>query len=282
MVRVHPLCERARLDVNRMRPPFACVWRDRIPSLGGDPGHQITHASGAEVVRMNTDHKLTISVTRVLQAELRVFLVLLAANAAVWLAGNNFGLIPVRGEIAVFFGFDHEWNVPTWFSVLLLVQASLLCLMSHRRGSARFFWGLLAVVFVVLSADELTSLHEKLIVPVRESLGVSGLLHFAWIIPGALFVLILAALGANWLRSLPDRTRRGFMVAAVMYLSGVLLLEAVGGWYYASDPARFDTVYWLITTVEESLEMLGLIVFGYYAALHLVNEHGLRSIRITA
>ncbi len=42
---------------------------------------------------MNTDPKLTLSVTHVLQAELRVFLVLLAANAAVWLSGNNIAWI---------------------------------------------------------------------------------------------------------------------------------------------------------------------------------------------
>lgn len=224
----------------------------------------------------------TASVTHLLQVELRLFLILLAANAAVWLSGNNFGLIPTRGGIARMFGFDHEWNLPTWFSVLLFVQASLLCLISRRREAGSFFWGILAVVFLVLSADEMTSLHEKLIAPVRDSLGVSGFLHFAWIIPGVLFVLILAVLGANWLRNLPDRTRRGFMVSAVMYLSGVLLLEAVGGWYYGDDPARFDTVYWLITTAEESLEMLGLIVFAYYAALHLVTELRLDGIRITA
>jgi hypothetical protein len=231
---------------------------------------------------MSTDHESTLSVTYLVQVELRLFLIFLAANATAWLFGNNFGLIPTQGGIARMFGFDYEWNVPTWFSVLLFVQASLLCLLSRRRESGSFFWGLLAIVFVVLSADELTSLHEKLIVPVRDSLGVSGLFYFAWIVPGALFVLVLAALGANWLRSLPDRTRWGFMVAAVMYLSGVLLLEAVGGWYYGEDPARFDTVYWLITTVEESLEMLGLIVFGYYAALHLVTELRLGSIRFTA
>lgn len=230
---------------------------------------------------MNTDPKLTLSVTHVLQAELRVFLVLLAANAAVWLSGNNFAWISTQGSIARLFGFDHEWNVPTWFSVLLLAQASLLCLMSRRRVSGSFFWRILAVVFVVLSVDELISLHEKLIVPVRNLLDLSGFFHFAWIIPGAVFVLILAALGANWLRSLPDRIRWGFMVAAVMYLSGVLLLEAVGGWYYGDDPGRFDTVYWLITTAEESLEMLGLIVFAYYAALHLVTELRLDGIRIT-
>ncbi len=231
---------------------------------------------------MNTDPKLTISVTRVLQAELRVFLVLLAANAAVWLAGNNFGLIPQRGGISRMLSFSSEWNLPTWTNFLLFIQASLMCFASRRFKPANPFWGILAVVFLVLSVDELFSFHERLVVPVRNLLEVSGFFHFAWIIPGALFVLILSALGANWLRSLPNRTRWGFMVAAVMYLSGVLLLEAVGGWYYGGVPGRDDTVYWLIATAEESLEMLGLIVFGYYAALHLLTELHLDGIRITA
>jgi hypothetical protein len=97
-----------------------------------------------------------------------------------------------------------------------------------------------------------------------------------------LLVLILALPGVRWLRSMSDRTQRGFLFAAVMYLSDVLFMESVGGWYRAQDPARLDTVYWMITTIEESLEMLGLIVFGYFAALRLVTEKGLDSIRITS
>jgi len=235
----------------------------------------------AEVRLLNTDNELTLSVTRSLQVQLQIFMVLLALNATVWLMANNFGLISLESRLSRTFSFDNEWNVPTWFSLLLLLQASLFCFISRRREPVSFFWGLLTLVFLVLSVDEMFSFHERLVEPIRDWLGVSGFLYFAWIIPGSLFVLILAALGIGWIRTLPARTRRGFLIAAGTYLSGVLLLESLGGWYFSDNPARLDSVYWLISTVEESLEMLGLIVFGYFAAVNLVDEDGLGVIRIT-
>jgi len=251
-----------------------------ISSLRRGAQCQQSRTTVAEVRLLNTDNELTFSVTRSLQVQLQIFMVLLAVNATVWLLANNFGLMPVRGGLSRMFSFDNEWNVPTWYSFLLLLQASLFCFLSRRRESASFFWGLLTLVFLVLSVDELFSFHERLIEPIRDWLGVSGFLYFAWIIPGSFLVLVLAALGAGWLRTLPAPTRRGFLIAAGVYLSGVLAMESVGGWYLSQDPTRLDTVYWAITTTEESLEMLGLIVFGYYAALHLVTENGLSLIRI--
>ena len=229
---------------------------------------------------MLTDREGSISVTRIMQFELQVVLVLLAANATAWLLGNNFAWIPLDGRLAKMFLVDHELNVPTLFSVLLLIQASLLSFVALRCERGNLFWGLLAVVFLALSLDEMASLHEQLIRPVREALGVSGFLHFAWIIPGAVFVLILAILGVKWLRALPSDIRRGFIIAAALYLGAVFLLEAVGGWY-GSRIGLHDTIWWLLTTTEETLEMLGLILFGYYAALHIVCNHGLNRIRIS-
>jgi hypothetical protein len=57
------------------------------------------------------------------------------------------------------------------FNFLLLVQASLLCLLSHRRDSAEYFWRVLAVIFLALSVDELFSFHERLIGPLRILIG---------------------------------------------------------------------------------------------------------------
>ena len=61
---------------------------------------------------------------------------------------------------------------------------------------------------------------------------------------------------------LPTKTRRLFVVAAIVYVSGVIGIELVAGRYvdlYGKD----NLVYSFLATLEESLEMTGVIVFVY-------------------
>ena len=97
----------------------------------------------------------------------------------------------------------------------------------------------------------------------------SGFFRFAWIIPGAILVLILAALFLGRLSRLPKNIRRGFILSALLYLGGVLLLGGLGGWR-VSSVGFHDPVYDVIVTAEESLEMLGMITFTYFALKHLL------------
>jgi hypothetical protein len=63
-----------------------------------------------------------------------------------------------------------------------------------------------------------------------------------------------------WFRTLPSRTRAGLIVAAVVFVSGGLVVEAVSGWY-ASLFGREHFVYAIFTTVEEGGEMFGVTLF---------------------
>ena len=82
-------------------------------------------------------------------------------------------------------------------------------------------------------------------------------------------VLVLGILFMGWLLRLPPKIRLGLGLSALLYVTGVLLLEAVGGWW-ASSIGGEDLVHNLIATAEESFEMLGLIAFAYFAAKFLL------------
>ena len=186
----------------------------------------------------------------------------------------------VARTVITFFDFDQERNLPTLFSVVLILQGTLICAMiCTQQVRRRAAWGVLAVVFLGMAVDEFGSLHEKLIVPVRSLLGTSGFFYFAWIVPGGLFVVLLAAALRRWLLELADSTRRGLVAAAAFYLTGVFLLEGVGGWRYESHGR--DLAYSLIATAEESCEMIGLLLFCGFSARFLVHEVGLSRIRLT-
>jgi len=178
-------------------------------------------------------------------------------------------------EIAWRFDMDGENTVPAWFSSLLLFScaaaAAAIWQIRKRTGGAFVLqWALLAGVFVYLSLDESAGLHEILIVPLRRRLGLSGILYFAWVVPGSVLVLGFFAYYFRFWWRLPSRVRALVFVAAAVYLSGALGMELMGG-AIAESQGLESLTYTLVMTVEESLEMLGLVVF-LYALCELIQQ----------
>lgn len=170
------------------------------------------------------------------------------------------------------FYLDQERNLPTWFtSLLLIMNGLLLLLIAHRTRLMKlphmWYWLILGVVFVGLSLDETAQLHEKLIEPVRTLFDTSGYLYFAWIIPAVIALVVGGLLYIPFFMRLPAKTRNMFFLAGLIYIGGVILLEALAGDYYAVldviQDGQHDMRYALMAHVEETMEMIGLLVFFY-------------------
>lgn len=162
---------------------------------------------------------------------------------------------------------DTEISIPTWFQAsLLLLAAGLTGLvgLARSRASDRYtrYWLVAAVILVFLSMDEALALHEELIQPLRDSLGASGIFHFAWVIPGAVVVVLFAFAYLGFLRSLPTRMQRLLILAAALYIAGGLGAEAGDG-AYASAFGLDNLGYRLLTDLEELIEMAGLLLLIY-------------------
>lgn len=119
--------------------------------------------------------------------------------------------------------------------------------------------------------DEILSLHEKTIEPVRNALQTGGLFYFAWVIPASVLVLVLLLVFLGFLAHLPTRTRNLFLIAGTIYVGGALGLEMVGGYYVESDRVE-NIMYVILVTIEELLEMLGVIVF-IHALLSYISKY---------
>ena len=105
-------------------------------------------------------------------------------------------------------------------------------------------------------------MHELLVPPTRELLGdyASGIFYFAWVIPGIAFILLFALTFVKFLLHLQLRTRWLFLVSAVLFIGGAVGTELIGG-RYAELHGFQNLTYTMIATVEEALEMAGVIVF---------------------
>lgn len=184
----------------------------------------------------------------------------------------------VYGLVSLFY-VDAEQNIPTLFSVLLLFCAALLLtvitvLKKKQKDPDVSRWTILAFGFLLMAVDEALSIHEKLVTPVRGLLGDGplGIFYFAWVIPGIAVVLVLTLFFLRFLLRLPAKTRFTFIVAGTLFIGGALGLELVGG-RYAELHGQENLTYSMIATVEESLEMAGVIVFIYALLKYIADNY---------
>jgi hypothetical protein len=198
-------------------------------------------------------------------------------------------LISTAGQVIKFatghdtvFGFvpkfyvDNDVSVPNYFSsVMLLLSSALLGLIAkfknRRRDAFARHWICLAVIFLFLSIDETVGFHESFVGRLRESFHATGIFYFAWVIPAIPLVLIFALSYLKFLVQLPGRTRYRIALSGMVYVGGALGMELLGGWYYQLYRGS-GIGYAILVTVEETLEMSGLVLFIFALFDYIATE----------
>ena len=189
-------------------------------------------------------------------------------------ASTLHGLTEARAlqEILQRFMHDFEISLPTLFSVLLIFGNAVFCAIIALIGylgrrPMTGFWILLSLTMLALCYDEVGEIHERLIDPMRDIVGPNQFLHFAWTLVGAAVVLLFAAAFVPFLLRLP-RPIAGLMIGAgVIFITGSLGIETLGG-AYDFQYGR-TTAYHLIATAEETFEMFGMALFGFAVLCHM-------------
>ena len=218
----------------------------------------------------------------------RILVVLLAVSGA--LAALSL-FLPVlidhevtrdRGDLRVFTYVGNEANLPTWWTVTLLVGAAVLHVQAGglaRRSGARgaAAWWVLASLLALLALDELTALHERLDVW-GVALTDAGF-AFPWLVLGAPVAIAIIAVALVAGRHLPRRsTLLSLGGIGLLFLSAVGL-EAVGGLLLGDQQGEYQgesLPYTLLMHLEEFGEMAGaaLAVCGPLAALRIRRSGG--------
>ena len=201
------------------------------------------------------------------------FLVVASSLGIAWFI--NYPPVDYMPMLVNLFNLNLESNIPAFYSSLQLIVASALLFSiggSHKKSAQPWvLWYVLAAIFVFLAVDEFASIHESLTDHVRESLGTSGYLFYAWVIPYGIAVLLLGLLFARFLLRLPRATMIWFMVSGTTFIAGAVGFEMLGGNYVTSPDAR-EVVYSLLYTCEEMLEMVGIALFIYALMTYITRE----------
>lgn len=198
---------------------------------------------------------------------------LIAISAAILALHLLFQLTPVD-----FFGseiikdklhIDEERSVPTYLAAFLLTSCGVLAWwLSRIQRLPRPGWALLAIVFAAAGIEEVAAFHEELSAPVRSALGVGGWLRFAWVFVGGAVALVIAAAFLRTFLALPARVRRGLALGAGLFLGGALGMELPGG-QLKELVGTESTGYVLVSTLEEGLELAGVLVWLRTLLVHL-------------
>lgn len=227
------------------------------------------------------------------QAQLHSFLPTVAnltfgAAAAIVVANIAFAFMldTVPGWVMDTFGTG-EHNILTWLSSALLLYAALLLTSLALGERARLAespdategpvvwrrWLELALVFYLLSLDETAELHENL-TNVMHTFGLGGYLYFAWVIPGAIFALLVFVRVLGLLRTLPSATRRALLASGALYLTGAIGVESVGANHSFHAGEVQDLPFQILCAIEEGLEVLGIWWFLRALAPHCAARLG--------
>ncbi|MFS0519476.1 hypothetical protein ACEYW6_32930 [Nostoc sp. UIC 10607] len=228
------------------------------------------------IAALQSSHKLKVylSANKTLKFLLGVVfcfaLVSLFANYNVYYLPD----FPGRDTFRLLFDLNSEENIPTIYSGGALLFCSILLeiiFQAQKLAKKKDFWSWrgLSIVFAGLSLDELIGFHERLTAPLQSTFNTSGFLYYAWVIVGAIFVLGFLLVFSKFVATLPSKTRRLFFIAGIIYVAGAIATELVGG-YYEYYYTQSSMVYAFITTIEEVLEMVGIIIF-IYALLSYIN-----------
>lgn len=192
-----------------------------------------------------------------------------------------------RGGFHWLVSLDVEQNPQAWYQALTLFAcAPLLAIagaVARRQGERHAaYWFSMAALFAVMSVDEACALHERISDPLRDLVGGTGALHYAWVLAwGAVGVLLLAT-HARWLLALPAATRRRFLVAGTVYVAGAMGFEMLESTLFTHGGVDiYDHLgYQLLTLCEEALEMTGVVLFIRALLLHLEAAVGTLEVRL--
>ena len=168
---------------------------------------------------------------------------------------------------------DVEASAYTWLSSSLLLVTALAILHTAferhaRRAGDWRGWGVLGLVFLGLSAEEVLAIHERIghrIVGATPGWGVD--VRLAWAAPALALCVPGLMIALPFLRSLPSATQRRMLAAGLAYVGGGAGVEAVQGGLAGRWPVTSLPMI-LLEHAEEGLEVAGTLLMLRAVGLH--------------
>ena len=171
------------------------------------------------------------------------------------------------------FSLGRDSAIPTWYSsVTLLICSLLLWTISWAKQKKHepyiFHWRLLSGIFLVMSIDEVATIHEWIgkkiiLIPRSVKSQFGGFIHYDWVIVGLFFAFCVLLFYLRFIFDLPRKTKFLFLLSGFIFISGALGVEMLVARIHFLSGTAETLEYMLLTTLEELFEMLGIATFIY-------------------
>jgi hypothetical protein len=213
-----------------------------------------------------SNYQLLLSTTRPVRCLTIIVIGLLTIHSLLQICHYEWEKIP--WPVRQLFDVDEEDSIPTWYSTTaLFLASSLLFLISRLKRADRdpslLYWYGLTAAFAALSLDEIAGFHETL----------NSQVDYSWAIPGGIAAAVFGLAYLRFLWRLPSQTRWLFILAGAVFVGGAVGVEMSTDWY-ADEDLLNTLAYNLWNTVEEGMEMAGVVLFIHALLKYLAGEGG--------
>lgn len=214
-----------------------------------------------------TSNRIRLPAGRIVRTFGFIILTLAIAHVVMQSVRHHAGMPEFYGLVRMF-DMGVEANLPTFFSAFQLLVVSLVLVvigLSKRQAKDAYAakWLLLALIFFLLAADEVSEIHEMAVRPFREFAPwlATGVFYWAWVLPATVLVAVVAWRYAGFVfHYLPAETRKSTVIGAALFVGGAIGVEMPEA-RYVEQHGLNNFPYAIFVVVEEVLEKLGILVF---------------------
>lgn len=207
-------------------------------------------------------------------------------NALTLLLEFGYGRDFAMGFVPMF-RLNFEANLPTFFSTLLLVTASLSCFAigkatSQNDKASGWRWLALAGIAFLLAADEAAQIHElfdKNAGWTEPFFEPSGVLLEPWVVAYGILALVVSITFAPFIFKLQPRLRNALILSGGMYVGAAIGFEMIGA--VERGGAGETLWYETVNSAEEMLEMTAVIIAIFALLRFGIEEFSWRRIEIS-
>jgi hypothetical protein len=190
-----------------------------------------------------------------------------------------------------FFDIGRGGNLPAYFSTLNKLLAGGLAAtlaigarqsdrerQKSRTGRSDYqdwpYWAALAVGFLWLSLDEGAKVHDTLVSHGLNLLwGGTSLASYGWFVIYVPIIVVAAAAFVPFVSRLQRAHRIWLLTGAFVFLGGGLGIEMVESYLHGQGPYS-ELLVDIAVLIEETLEMIGVVIFNY-AFLRCLADEGI-------
>lgn len=179
-------------------------------------------------------------------------------------------------ELSARFDMNDENSVPQWFTATAFIGISLCSALAgymSKKRSVRSLWLAVSIVALLLSLDDVATLHEFALQIMH--IGLFGeqqasVLQNAWLIFIPFVLLGLIWLAYTSLKYLPKRTTVRILSGGIIYFVGAIVVDSLVN----TVPDRSFAGQGVLSGIEGGLQLIGLYVFLYAVIDYLEINHG--------